>query len=96
MAQITMKNHQEIQAIVSIGPQTDAALDWFKLSDSLVPRLRDMARTTRSSRWEATLRSPAWGLSSRQAVGLSNAILADLKANPMTKVSLSLFRTSET
>lgn len=96
MAQSTTKSHRELPVIVSLGPQTDAILDWLKLDDSLIPDLRDMARTIRSSRWEDMLRSPAWGLSHRQAANLSKAILADVQANPTSKVSLLLCGTSET
>lgn len=70
--------------IISIGPQTDFLFDRFRLSDTLIPNLRDLAQTVRSSNWEAELASsPAWGLSRIQAAKLSNALLADIQANPV-------------
>jgi hypothetical protein len=66
-------------AIISFGPETDSVLDRFQLSDSLLPRLRVLTMTIRSSRWEAVLRADQWGLSYEQAVNLSGALLADIK-----------------
>lgn len=68
--------------IVSIGPQTDFLVDYFRLSDSLIPSLRDLAQTVWSSKWEATLTSSAWGLDHVQAAQLSKALLADIQTNP--------------
>lgn len=63
--------------IISLGPQTDAALDRFRLNDSLVPRLRGLTQTIRSSRWEEVLRTE-WGLTFEQAVTISGALRSDL------------------
>jgi hypothetical protein len=69
----TLKN-----AIISMGSNTDTALDRFHLDDNLIPQLRTLVTTTRSSKWEAKLRGRDWGLSYEQAVTLSNALHADL------------------
>lgn len=68
-------------SIISIGPQTDSVIDHFELSDTLVPRLRHLSKTVRSSRWEAALHASDWGLSSEQAVKLSSALLLDIELN---------------
>lgn len=67
--------------LVSIGPRTDAALDYFELNDSFIPRLRDMAQTVRSSRWEATLRSGNFGFSFEQATTIARSLLMDIQAD---------------
>lgn len=56
-------------------------LDRFDLNDNFILRLRNLARTVRSSRWEATLRTSDWGLSFEQAVSLSKALLLDTQAS---------------
>ena len=53
-------------------------MDRFGLSDLIIPRLRQLVCSTRSSRWEATLLSPEWGMTSVQARLLSRAMLADI------------------
>lgn len=75
--------------IISIGPQTDLVIEYFGLGDSLIPKLRDLAQTIRSSRWEAVLRSPVWGLTHAQAADLSNALLADTQTSPMVSMQKS-------
>ncbi|KAG1800238.1 uncharacterized protein HD556DRAFT_1305027 [Suillus plorans] len=70
--------------LISIGPHTDATLDWLNLGDKNVLKLRTLIGTVHSSRWEAILRSPAWDL---------NALLADLQVgiwsiNPEVAASL--------
>lgn len=67
--------------IISIGPNTDVVLDRFKMGDGLIPRLRELTTTVRNTRWEATLRSPKWGLTFEQAVHLTNALNADLQGS---------------
>jgi hypothetical protein len=67
-----------IEALISIGPNTDAVLDTFSLDDRLIPRLRILATTIRSNKWQAALRTPEWGLSFEQAMSLSNALQADV------------------
>ena len=67
--------------LISIGPNSDAVLDRFKLGDDLLPRLHTLVRTARSSRWEMVLRSSPWNLSSEQALNLSRALFADLKVS---------------
>jgi hypothetical protein len=65
-------------AIISIGPETDAVIDHFNLDDNLVPHLRVLTRQVRSSRWEAVLRTPQWGLSYEQSANLARAMRADI------------------
>jgi hypothetical protein len=69
-------------ALISLGPNTDAAIDRFKLGDEVLPKLRALAGTVRSSRWEAVFRSPQWDLTYEQAFVLSKALLADLQGMP--------------
>ncbi|KAG1843380.1 hypothetical protein DFJ58DRAFT_731671 [Suillus subalutaceus] len=70
--------------LISIGPNTDAALDRFKLGDELLPKLRVLVGTVRSSRWELVLRSQKWDLNYEQASILANALLADLQGVPFS------------
>ena len=65
-------------ALISIGPHMDAVLDHFHLDDALIPRLRVLTTTVRSSKWEIALRNPQWGLNYEQAFSLSNAMIADI------------------
>jgi len=65
--------------LISIGPNTNAALDQLELGDEILPKLRALARTVRSSRWEAVFMSPKWNLAPGHAAILSNALLADLQ-----------------
>jgi hypothetical protein len=65
--------------LISIGSNTDAMLDRLKLGDEILPELRALVRTVRSSRWEAVFMSPKWNLARGQAAMLSNALLADLQ-----------------
>lgn len=87
-----VKNSIPEDFILSIGSQTDAVLEHFALDDTFVPRLRTLAQTVRSGRWEAALCSAEWGLRCDQAASLSNALLLDIQANyssvPLPKVSL--------
>jgi hypothetical protein len=70
--------------LISIGPNTDAALDRFKLGDELLPKLRVLVGIVRSSRWESVLRSQKWDLNYEQASILANALLADLQGVPFS------------
>jgi hypothetical protein len=65
--------------LISIGPYTDAALDWLKLGDKNLPKLQTLVAAVRSSQWEAVFRSPSWDLTYEQASILSNALLMDLQ-----------------
>lgn len=82
-------------AIISLGPHTDAVLDHFNLSDTLLPRLRVLTTTVRSSKWEATLRGDQWGLGYDQAINLSNAMLADIKNQPMPQLQVPILYISD-
>ncbi|KAF8329664.1 hypothetical protein F5887DRAFT_923671 [Amanita rubescens] len=66
-------------AIVSIGDHTNDVLDRLGLADSFIPRLRVLACTVRSSRWEQVLRSSEWGLSQEQARHVSHALISDIR-----------------
>ena len=76
-----------IIGIITIGPKTDAVLDRFGLPDSLIPRLRNMARTVRSNRWAEVLQSPEWGLGYEEALRLSKALSADTGVELAPKVN---------
>ncbi len=52
-------------------------MERLKLRDSIIPRLRDLAHSTRSSKWEQTLRGPQWNFSYEQAVVISRAMMED-------------------
>lgn len=65
--------------IISIGPHTDAVLDRFKMGDEVIPKLRELMATVRSSRWETVLRSPKWAFTFEQAANLARALDADLQ-----------------
>ncbi|RDB15155.1 hypothetical protein Hypma_004865 [Hypsizygus marmoreus] len=65
-------------AIISIGVRTDGVLDRFGLADAVIPRLRVITQTVRSSRWEHTLRNGDLALSYEQAANLSRAMERDL------------------
>lgn len=72
--------------LISIGPNTDAVLDWFKIGDQTIPRLRELIATVRSSRWETVLRSPKWDFTYEQASNLMVALHADLNVPQMDSV----------
>ena len=75
--------------IISLGPNTDNILNWFQLDDSLVPRLHVLTRKVCSTRWEAVLRTPHWGLTYEQASNLSRAMLADINGGPTQQIQVS-------
>jgi hypothetical protein len=77
--------------IISIGPQTDAILNWFKLDDKLIPQLCVLTHQVQNTQWESVLRMPQWGLSYEQASSLSGAMLADLKHAPPQTIQVSIF-----
>jgi len=80
--------------LVSIGPNTDAVLDRFKMNDDVLLRLRTLISTVRSSRWEAVLRSHQWNLPYKQAANLSRALNADTQGSMGTrfeKVSKNIY-----
>lgn len=85
------------EPIISLGPNTDVILDNLNMDDSIVPRLRNLAKTVRSGRWEAVLCSSTWGLNHEQASDLSAALLLDIQvgvreANLGAKVSVRSLR----
>jgi len=79
-------------AIVSIGSNTDRALDRFHLEDSLIPHLHTLVTTVRSSKWEEKLRGAEWSLSYEQAVTLSNALQADIGIAKLTATACQVRR----
>ena len=76
------------EALISIGSATDAALDYLRISDQIIPRLRAMTTTFRSSRWVSVLESSEFGhLSRENATILAAALLSDIKhAKTLPKV----------
>ncbi|TDL13892.1 hypothetical protein BD410DRAFT_846539 [Rickenella mellea] len=66
-------------AIISIGPHTDAALDALRLSDRLIPYLHTLIQCVRNTSWEAVLESPDWGLKHGHAVTLAHALQQDVQ-----------------
>ncbi|KAG1816410.1 uncharacterized protein BJ212DRAFT_1480862 [Suillus subaureus] len=83
--------------IISIGPNTDVVLDCFKMGDGLIPRLCELTTTVCNTHREATLRSPKWGLTFKQAVHLTNALNADLQRSKLEVImpNLMLAKTSQ-
>ena len=79
------------QALVSIGPNSDAVLDRFNLGDDLLPRLCNLIGTVWSSRWEAVLRSSPWSLSYEEAENLSATLCADLKGTEFSITTVFFF-----
>jgi hypothetical protein len=69
-------------AIISIGPRTDAVFDRFHLDDSILPKLRRLTATVRSSKWEVALRSCEWELNNELAANLASAMIADITNEP--------------
>jgi len=69
----------QVSAIISIGDHTNDVLDHLELADSFIPRLRVLACTVQSSRWEQVLRSSEWGLSQEQARLISRALISDIR-----------------
>ena len=69
----------EGEALISLGSNTDMALDLLNLSDSLLPRLSRLTRTIRSSRWHLILQSPDFGLSDKDAALLAASLLQDVR-----------------
>ena len=80
-------------AIITIGPRTDAIIDKLALPDSFILDLRNMTCTIRSSSWIKTLQSAEWGLNYEQALMLSRALLADIKADSLKVRTLTTFVT---
>lgn len=83
-------------AIISIGPNTDAVFDRFQLDDTLLPKLRALTNTVRSSKWESVLRSTKWGLDYEQASKLSSAMIADITKGPLVQVKVRVLLLSNT
>jgi hypothetical protein len=67
-----------LQAIISIGPRTDAVLDELRIDDEVIPHLRLLIHSTRSSRWVSKLQQRGWGLKQADAIRLVDAILTDV------------------
>ncbi|KAG1793274.1 uncharacterized protein HD556DRAFT_1443705 [Suillus plorans] len=72
--------------LISIGPNTDAVLDRFKIGDQTIPRLHELIATVRSSRWETVLRSPKWDFTYEQASNLMVALHVDFNVPQMDSV----------
>lgn len=64
--------------VLSIGHNTDKALDQLKLDDSVIPELRSIMSTVRSTRWTQAIMARPWGIGSPGATKLAHAMLCDL------------------
>jgi hypothetical protein len=65
--------------LISIGTNTDSALDRLGLPDTFIPQLHKLLATVRSNMWEARLQTAEYGnLDFEQATTLSNALKADI------------------
>jgi hypothetical protein len=72
------KENAPHNAIISIGPQTNAVIDAFELRDEIIPHLRFLIRHTRSQLWEMELRKDYWQFTEEQAKIISCALIADV------------------
>ena len=77
-----------IEAIVTIGPATDKAIDHLNLEDRWIVALQQLLTNHHSSQWTAKLMS--WGLSRDDAQVLSDAILSDVHRVRASEVSLTV------
>jgi hypothetical protein len=78
-------------ALICIGDETDALIDLFQLSDSVIRRLRILVCMVRNSRWEKELCGQDWGLDKEQARRLSAALLVDITGKKVCN-SVLIFR----
>ena len=69
--------HLPSSMIISFGPHSDAVIDTFGLSDTIIPRLRILVESTRQNKWPQVLQSE-YGLEVASASALSNTLRADL------------------
>ena len=65
-------------AILSLGPNTDRAIDDLGLEDEWIVSLRQLITSYRNTRWTAMLIS--WGLSDEDAHTLVDALLSDIQS----------------
>ncbi|KIJ58534.1 hypothetical protein HYDPIDRAFT_34092 [Hydnomerulius pinastri MD-312] len=72
--------------LISIGPNTDAIFDHFKMGDEILPRLCTLIATICSSCWEAVLQSQQWNLTYEQASNLTRALAADVQGGAVIRV----------
>jgi hypothetical protein len=70
-------------AIISIGPQTDAALQHFGFSDRMIPRLRVLMQNSKSTAWKARLNSDEFGMTLEQAKNIARAMENDITGKPI-------------
>ena len=84
-----MPDSLSAQPIVRFGAETDLALEYLELLDSIIPRLHGLAHSTHSSKWEWVLRRPEWGFSYEQAAIVSKAMIQDIVVEDL-KVCASL------
>jgi hypothetical protein len=80
------------ETLISIGPKTDHVMDQFGLRDSLLPGIRQMTTSYRSSRWATTLQSGHYWLEREAAEALADALIADL-STPKIKEKVCLLFT---
>lgn len=81
-------------AIISVGPETDQVLGYHGIDDDIIPRLRVLSQTVKSSHWKFKLRDPRYKLTTDQAVDIAQAMMNDFMRKPGTgfqKVMLDNF-----
>ena len=64
--------------IISLGKNTDRALDDLDLNDKVIPQLHTLVASIRNSKWKTVLTSSEWGLSPQEASILAMALTEDL------------------
>ena len=69
-------------AIISVGPETDQVLGYHGIDDDIIPRLRVLAQTVKSSHWKFKLRDPQYKLTTEQAVDIAEAMMNDFMRKP--------------
>jgi hypothetical protein len=60
--------------------RTDRILDLLDIDDEIIPYLWYLIRSTRSGSWVVELQKQEWGLSRKEALVISEALLDDVKA----------------
>ena len=65
--------------IMSIGPNTDLLFQETRIPDSIIPRLRCIAQTVRSSDWEVAIKAK-WDFPPQLVSRLALAMKADFLA----------------
>lgn len=77
-APLARQDNLSTKATISIWPRTNAVMMQFELPDSLIPQIRDVVCTIRSTEWQQEFQKCEWGLNEEQSLTLTKAMLADL------------------